>query len=114
MKATTIVSTVAGAVLIGALAFAGSNSKQTQTAKPAGAQKVSSMAAHPARKQSTSASDKKQETKPVVKQAKHPSKKGAATTTKVATKKTAAQRRIHHVKHQPEKSDAQKQMQQKS
>ncbi len=114
MKATRIVSTVAGALLISALAFAGSDSKQTHAAKPAGTQKVPRMAAHPVGKQGTSASDKKQEAKPVMKQTTHLTKKGTTPVAKVATKKTAARRRIHHVKHQPKKTDAQIQVQKKS
>lgn len=114
MKATTIVSAVAGALFISAVAFAGTGSKQIHSAKPATAQKVSGMAAHPVKKQATSTSATKRATKPVMKQAKHSTRKGTTAATKVATRKTAAQRRIHHVKHQPGKTDAQKQMQKKS
>lgn len=114
MKATTMVSAVASALLISAIAFAGSDSKQARSAKPAATQQMSKAAAHPHQEQSTSASAKTQEAKPAMKQTKHLEKKGTTVATKAATPRTAARRKIHHVKHQPKKSDAQKQMQKKS
>lgn len=112
MKATTLVSAVAGALLISAIAFAGSDTKQTT--KPAVTHKMSRVTDHKAKEKRTPASNMKKEPKPVMKQAKHLSKKEDIAVKKVASRKTVARRGIHHVKHQPAKTDAQKQGQKKS
>lgn len=112
MKATTVMSAVAGALLLGAIAFAGSDTKQTT--KPAVTHKVSRMTEHQAKGKTVPAPNVKKGTKAAMKQTSHPGKKGNKTVTKVASRKTTTRRGIHHVKHQSTKTEAQKQAPKKS
>lgn len=114
MKATTLVSIVAGALFIGAIAFAENDTKQTYATKPAMVHKVSKANEHQAKSHATAVSNKKQDKKPVMKQTKHQRTTKSATVVKAVSQKTVARHGIHHVKHQAKKTDAQKQMQKKS